>query len=135
MNRWGKEGSSFSPPTRPIAGRIWGSSTCWRTRFCTSTIFRSERHRARLLGIENEGGHNAGGGGEAGLAGGKPTGTALHLAEVGVGVDIHLHLAKFQVAVGHQGEDRSHRSHPLLYHVVGAHGLFEGAVPTGAIHL
>src|SRR5664279_3221543 len=43
MNRWGREEWSSSPPTRRIAGRIWASSTCSPTRFCTSTIFRSER--------------------------------------------------------------------------------------------
>src|ERR1035437_885503 len=67
--------------------------------------------------IENEGRHDAGGGGEAGLSHGKPTGAALHLAQVGVRVHVHLHLAKLQVAVGHQREDRPHRFHPLLYHV------------------
>ena len=50
-------------------------------------------------------------------------------------MNVHLHLAEFQVAVGHQGEDRSHRFHPLLHHVRRAHGLFQRAVPTGAIHL
>src|ERR1019366_9558637 len=42
MNRWAREESSFSPPIRRIAGRIWASSTCSPTRFCTSTIFRNE---------------------------------------------------------------------------------------------
>src|ERR1035438_656123 len=46
MNRWGKEESLSSPPTRSIAGRIWASSICWPTRFCTSMIFRSREGSA-----------------------------------------------------------------------------------------
>src|ERR1035441_1664683 len=53
MNRWAREESSSSPPIRRIAGRIWASSTCWPTRFCTSTIFRSEKgYRPNQTGQE-----------------------------------------------------------------------------------
>ena len=70
-----------------------------------------------------------------GLARGKPARAALHLAEVGVRVDVHLHFAELQVAEAHQREDRAHRLHPLLHHIRRAHGLLERALPFGGVHL
>ena len=65
----------------------------------------------------------------------NPTRAALHLAEVGVRVHVHLHLAELQVAVGRQREHRAHGIHALLHHVGEAHGLLDGALPAGLVHL
>jgi hypothetical protein len=66
-----------------------------------------QRRRRRLgLLVDDEGGGEAGRGGEAALAAGDPARAALHLAQVGVGMHIHLHLAELQLAEGHQREDR-----------------------------
>src|ERR1035438_1137139 len=92
-------------------------------------------HEVRLPCVENECGDDSGGGGEARVAVREPARASLHLAEIGVRMDVHLHLAEFQVAEAHEREDRADRIDALLHYVRRAHGLLEGALPFGGIHL
>src|SRR5208283_5391302 len=60
-----------------------------------------------LPGFDDVSRYDAGGGGKAGLRAGNPARTALHLAQVGVRMDVHLHLAEFQEPEAHQREHRA----------------------------
>src|SRR5262245_27947787 len=113
-------------------------TTGWKTPSRLRSATRATRQASPICGppsallrVEDERRNDAGGRRESRVTGGKPTGTALHLAQVGVRLHIHLHLTEFHLAKTHQREDRAYRVHALLYHVGRSHGLLKCPLPLG----